>query len=75
MSRDQPAVLNVKNGSDVWSNGVEYTVLAALDLKTVLARSKEDGFSYKLRVSELKLGDDEIPGSNQFNLVELRETS
>lgn len=75
MSSSQPAVLNIRSGATVWFNGVEYTVLALLDLKTVLARSKSDGFSYKLKVSELKIGDENTIDRQTFNLVDLRDTS
>jgi putative transposase len=75
MTNGAIAVLRVQRGASVWSDGVEYTITSLLNLKTVLARSKVDGFSYKLRVDQLTVDGDSAAKAEPFNLVEPPENN
>lgn len=75
MSSREPNVINIHPGSEVWHQGELYTIQMLVDLKTVLARSHEDGISKKLSIDKLSATKQKSPDDSGINLVDVSEES
>lgn len=73
MSKYASAVVTVVPGADVWFEGTCYTVKTLFDLKNVLARSHEDGKSYRLQIQALKASREESLVPNPISLIDIPE--
>jgi len=51
MNLKSPKILNISKGATLWCEGQEYTVIALLDMKNVLAKSHTDGASRRLPIA------------------------
>lgn len=73
MSTSKRQVINIHKGAELWCEGQAYTVVALLDLKTVLARSHADGVSRKLAIAALKATKEECKQNNPISLVDISQ--
>lgn len=71
MNSKLPKVLNICKGATLWCEGQEYTVVALLDMKTVLAKSHADGGSRRLPIASLRASKQESKVEEPISLVDI----
>lgn len=71
MAIREPNIINIRPGAEVWYQGELFTIQMLVDLKTVLAKSHEDGSTKKLHVEQLSATRQKPSAEIGINLVDV----
>lgn len=75
MTSRESNIINIRPGSEVWHQGQLYTIQMLIDLKTVLAKSHDDGITKKLSIEKLSSTKQKPSEDSAINLIDVSDES